>query len=453
MTSKTVPTRISAPRWRRILGRRWSRCLELAVALALLAGVYGPGVGSIEFHPDESQWIATSSALEDFVCARFDSPAWQKSYWTQTQPPVVRYVVGLGRRAGGYRPADLNPAWDWSKRREANVHAGAVPPARLLWWSRLPMVLLAIVTCGIGFHLLRQSVGRIAAYAWLGLWLLSPYFHLVLRRAMGEAPMLAGVTLVLFLCARALRGSARLAARPPWRHYLWFAGLGVGVGLAGAVKLNGLSTLLAGVGAAFVYAITGPESSWRRRLSVSSTAAAVVIVCSTVTFVGLNPYLWPRPLGRTMAMVDFRFEEIDIQKRAYPGAAPVATIKQRAKVFPDRVLNANAALKLDRIAPRVGAAMNGLPSVLLNGLLAALGLSYLAVRAWRHVRRRTHDPVSVAILIVGLSAAAPALWTPLDWSRYYLLPVYVTTMLVAVGIHRWFGLGSRLIHVGHLRKS
>ena len=430
--------------WRRALHHRRAQLLELGAAVGLLATVYLGGIGSVKFHPDESQWIATSAALEDFVGARFGSATWKESYWTLTQPPLVRYVIGVGRRAGGYGPADLNPAWDWSRRSEVNVHSGAVPSADLLWWSRLPMVLLAIAASGIGFHLLRLSVGRIAAYAWLALWLVSPYFQLVLRRAMGEAALVAGVALVLFLCARALREGARMTARPPRPQYLWFAGVGVGVGLAGELKLNGLSTLLAGIVGAFFYAITGPDSSWRRRLGVSITAAGIVIVCATVVFVGLNPYLWPDPLGRTMGMVDYRFKEMDIQKRAFP-RAPVATFEQRAKVFPDRILGANAALKLDRMVPRSWGRNRGLPGIVVNGLLSALGLSYLAMRAWRHLRRRAYDPIAVAILIVGVSAAAPVLWTPLDWDRYYLLPIFVTTLLIAVGIDRLFRLGARVM--------
>ena len=409
------------------------------VVVGLLAAVYGRGIGSVKLHPDESQWIATSAALEDYVGVKLDSPTWQESYWTLTQPPVVRYVIGLGRRAGGYGPHDLNPAWDWSRRADANIHAGAVPSGRLLWWSRLPMVLLAIATCVLGFLLLRRSPGRIAAWTWTGLWLLNPFFHVVLRRAMGEAPLLAGVTAVLFLCARAVEGAALSPARPSWRYYLWFAGVGLGVGLAGGVKLNGLSTMGAGVACALLYGVVGRESSWPRRLFVSGAGAATVVACATVTFVGLNPYLWPSPLARTRRMIDFRFEEIAIQKRAFPGA-PIDTIGQRAQVFPERILNRYAALKLGRRAS--GAAAAGM---VLNGLLTALGLSWLARRAWRHLRRRAPDPVAVAILIVGVSAAGPVLWTPLDWSRYYLLPVYVTTLLIAVGIDRSFGWARRLV--------
>jgi len=412
---------------------RWRRPLEFFVVLCLLAGSYGIGIGAIKFHPDESQWIATSSALEDFAGGRFDSATWGESYWTQTQPPLVRYVIGLGRRMGGYRPDELNRAWNWTLPAKMNEHRGAVPMARLLWWSRLVMVVLAIATCGIGFHLLRKSLGRIAAYAWVVLWLISPFFHVALRRAMGEAPLLACVALVLLLCARVLSLTARKPERTSRSRYLWLAGVGVAAGLAGEAKLNGLSTLLAGVATAVWVGLVATTSSWRRRLAGAFGGAAIVMFCATVTFVGLNPYLWPSPWNRTVGMVEFRLQEIDNQKRAFPDS-PIHDFKQRIEILPDRILNRNAALALDTIVPNSWPALRGLPGLAVNGLFAALGLLCLLRRAWRHVLGRAHEPVAVAIVIVGFSAAAPPLWTPLDWDRYYLLPVFSTTLLIAVGI-------------------
>jgi hypothetical protein len=61
------------------------------------------------------------------------------------------------------------------------------------------------------------------------------------------------------------------------------------------------------------------------------------------------------------------------------------------------------------------------------------------------------DPASLAILIGGASGSIPALFTPLDWDRYYLLPVYFSTLVIAVGLARslMFGYGSLQRNFAH----
>src|SRR5262245_46055780 len=104
--------------WRAILDsktlmrpRNFIQYIELTLVIGILAFVYLPNLNDVEFHPDESQWIGTSDAFESYLRLEFDSPVWAPSYWTLTQPPVARYMIGIGRYVGGYHRPELNHPW------------------------------------------------------------------------------------------------------------------------------------------------------------------------------------------------------------------------------------------------------------------------------------------------------------------------------------------------------
>src|SRR2546421_7611967 len=116
--------------------------LEPLLLGCVLFAIFYPRVQSTEFHGDESLWIATSYYFDAFVEGKFDSPVWNESYETLTQPPVGRYVVGIGRTIGGYGYRDLNRPWNFNLSDEENIARGNKPNPNLLWWSRVPMCIL-----------------------------------------------------------------------------------------------------------------------------------------------------------------------------------------------------------------------------------------------------------------------------------------------------------------------
>ena len=84
--------------------RIWSSLerFEPPLVILLLTAVFVARIPQVMFHPDESHWIYSSVVFEKLVKMQWSSPVWQESYWTLTQPPLARYVIGLGRRLGGY---------------------------------------------------------------------------------------------------------------------------------------------------------------------------------------------------------------------------------------------------------------------------------------------------------------------------------------------------------------
>ena len=397
---------------------RFISLLIIVLLASLLAAFYLADINEVEFHPDESQWIATSRVFEAYFTAQFDSPVFDESYWTLTQPPLARYVIGMGRLAGGFRWDDLNVPWKWEFDAAGNAERGALPSEALLWWSRLPMAIAAIISILVAFALVRRSAGYLAGFIWLALAIGSVYLLLHLRRAMGEATLLFCVALVLLVSYRILLLLNSDKPLQIWRALLWLALLGAVAGAAGAAKLNGLSAVIPGLILAIVAAakLKRPTS---QKLLFGFLAVLTVSFSTIFVFVALNPYLWSDPAYRTAKMFNYRVQEIDLQLRLF-NENRIDNLSERFRVVPARIFQTYATVGFEG-------------SLLINILFCGAGLTYLVARSLRALLIGVLSPAPMAILLVSLAAAGPSLLTPLDWDRYYLLPVFFATIFIAVG--------------------
>jgi hypothetical protein len=414
--------------------------LELFLIGSILLIFFCAGLENVPFHPDESGWIGASYYLEAFISGQFASPVWQESHLTLAQPPVVLYIVGLGRLAGGYHVTDLNNASfnvqvDWA----TNVAQGAVPDAGLLWWSRLPMAILAALSGLLLFQSIRRGAGRGAGYIWLLMFAASSYLSITLRQAMSEAPLLAIVALFILVGEQALRSWQHAAEAYPssptlLRPLAWFILLGVLSGLASAIKLNGMIIAAAGVAmcglAALVFRGQAPRSA---RLTLLIRASVLLVLVTELTFVVVNPYLYPDPLGRTGKMFKLRLQEMQFQQMVFPESS-IDGWAERIDLVPRRVLEDYAVLHFPG-------------ALLINLALGVGGLCYLMIHAGRWVKTKQGPNSAVVILLAAGTMAVPPLLTPLDWPRYYLMPVVFSTLCIAVGIARGLLSAARYTHV------
>ncbi len=419
------------------------RLLEVGVVVAVLSGVYFHRLERVRFHGDESHWIATSCFWEAWVTPGFVEPQWLSEsvtpgefpvsdrmaatlaaeastthvwgahYWTLTQPPVSRYMIALGRIAGGYGLADLNVPWDFDVSDVQNTSLGAMPSPGLLWSSRATMAFLSVVSGAILFMLVRRCAGPVGGYAFAVLFVGSEFLRLHLRRAMSEAPLLFFTVLALLCAARALS----VARRHLGRSLAWLLLMSVCAGLAGAAKLNGLMLGFAGMALCFVvaYRHRGRDAKW---LWVAVGAAILVLAITLAVFWAVNPFLYRQPLLRTAAMVQFRRWEMTGQTRNSRWHIP--DLFAWLGIVPRRILSEYPAVHFG----------------LINGLLAALGLYALARAAWRWLAGKDEaaGATGIALLAVAAVTALPMLTTPLDWDRYYMYPVLFVSVGMAVGV-------------------
>ena len=383
--------------------------------------IYCSGGYSIPFFPDESHWIATSSAFEAYFGGDFDSSLWDESYWTVTQPPLPRYLIGFGRWTGGSGTDDLNLPWDWYKDEQTNIKEGRMPSSQLLRWARLPMRILTAITIFIVFVLLKKFLGRIPAYLWFVICLVSQYLPVTLGRAMGEAPLLACICILLFISCRLLQVSDDDHAAKTGRIYFYILFLGVVIGLAESSKLNGLS-ILASV--FMLVLLIGLRMKNNRTLKIRFVLFSIFILAfsSQFTFVLLNPYLWKDPLNRTEIMFEHRVLEMRLQQNEYPDFK-IQGFSEHISVISKRIFQTYSSIHFEG-------------AIWINMIFFFAGLVFLIRQAVQYFRHIHTNPFAAAVLTIGTMASTPSLFTPLDWDRYFLLPVFFSTLGIAIGIWR-----------------
>jgi hypothetical protein len=332
---------------------------------------------------------------------------------------VSRYMIALGRIAGGYGVADLNIPWDFDATDAQNVLTGAMPSAGLLWASRAMMAFLSVISGAILYLLVRHCAGAIAGYSFVGMYAGSEYLLTHLRRAMSEAPLLFFTTLALLCAARALT----VAPRRLGRAVAWLLLMSICAGLAGGAKLNGLALGFAAVVLCFVVALRY-QGRDVKRWRVAFLAAFLVTAITMGVFILVNPFLYPQPVSRTVAMVLFRRWEMTNQAMNPQWRIP--DLSARMRILPLRIFRDYPAVHIE----------------FFNELLTMLGLYVLTRSAWQWLADKENAAIltmhnagiSVAILAVGAVTALPPLLTPLDWDRYYMYPVLFVSMSVAVSL-------------------
>jgi len=417
--------------------------------LILLSCLYLRGIDQVDFHRDESQWIANSAYLEAALDPDFIQPEWITTnqlspglkawflsrvptglgsleppndtwgtyYWTLTQPPVARYIIAIGRRLCGYTAQDLNTPWKFRSSESENLAAGSIPARGLLRSARATMAVLSIASGMILFTLVSASAGRTAGWIFIVLYAGSPYLLIHLRRAMGDPSLLFFTCLAMLTGMLALQTWEKTQERA-WPLF-WLALTGFCAGLAGASKLNGLGLAGAGVALGWLIALHPKGFATRSdRLTFAFAASLVVMMTTAITFIAVNPFLYPNPLARTRAMFMLRISEMSNQSKNPLWG--MSGLEQRLAIIPRRILEDHALIH----------------SGLINALLGSVGLVYLVRSAWQWLIGKGSSPASPVLLVVGCASVFPALTTPLDWDRYYLFPVVFLSLLIAIGLGR-----------------
>lgn len=438
-----------------VVGGRWSVGLAVAVFL-LAAAVLFQRASQVDYNTDEGQKIAAAGYFElVFVDRVFTGPAWDETYWTLTQPPMVRYILGAAIWLTGNPIPRLNPEhridevrgpdreryWDARTfrdedrlNRERRIDK---PSAAVLAAGRAPMVLFGAGAVLVLFLLGRALGGLVAGLvASLGL-LLAPIALTWLPRANAEAPLLFFLLLGLCLGAWAalmargeLVGLASRVVRPGGKNVArtdvlgraWpILGVlaGAATGLGAATKLPGTLGLVALAGFT-VWSLA--VRRWTPRSAAGSWRwSGLAAVVGLAGFVLVNPFLWPDPVGRTSAMLHFRRQELFGQR----------VLNDRDAVPDDLAARASVLLERSFVLEAPVARRTGLP---LDAALAVVGVGVLGRRAWTGRREGGlvgPEAFVLAWIATFLVGTAPNLG--LDWQRYYLPTVALGLVLTGVG--------------------
>jgi hypothetical protein len=169
-------------------------------------------------------------------------------------------------------------------------------------------------------------------------------------------------------------------------------------------------------------------------------ACASLVVAAVFTFVALNPYLYPDPLGRTKNMVSQRLSEMERQQASSPSQRISGPLIPRISLIGERVFHQYAALRFAR-------------SWIINVPLCSVGLWFLLLAAWSWLRSGTGYGGSLVLLLIAFSSSLPALMTPLDWDRYYFFPVFFSTIFIAVGVLEIINRSARWARRWHVSRE
>jgi 4-amino-4-deoxy-L-arabinose transferase-like glycosyltransferase len=397
----------------------WNIIETIIIVLAVSFG-YLRNLDTVEFHKDESHWIGTSYMFEAYFKGEFWSDAWGESHQTVTNPPVPRYLIGISRFIGGYRVTDLNRPWNYQRGVNFNERVGAMPSDNLLWWSRLPMAILAVASIWMAFWFVKKFAGRLAGYLWVISAIFSPFLLLQTRRAMAESSILFFVMLAAVFCYFAVKQLTQEQQVLRWKVWLFFGLSGICAGLAGESKLNGLAMVGAIVLSIVAALWRRADLSGLRKFTQFMKLNAFVIILTIVTFWGIYPYLWPDLWGRTVHVFQNRVKEMSEQTIAHP-VDYIASPEQRLTILPARILEDYFPF------PFQGARY-------INFFLTLLGLGIAAASAWTWIKGKENSPAALVFLLAAFAASGPAFLTLLDWDRYYLFPVFFSTMAVTIAL-------------------
>jgi len=204
------------------------------------------------------------------------------------------------------------------------------------------------------------------------------------------------------------------------KSLIWISLFGVFTGLAGQSKNNGLVIFIAGVIILMLLTIRikqGPLS----KLKFCVVGLTGMTIATFLFFVGPNPILWKHPIKTSIELVPYRIGLLQRQAQAYPQSA-IFGWKESIQVIPSQVF-------------RTLTPFNFFGSGFIKFGLACLGLWLIAARAGQSWKAGRLDAGPLAILITGVIATVPSLFTPLNWSRYFIIPVYFVSILMAIGIN------------------
>jgi hypothetical protein len=367
-----------------------------------------PRVG---FHGDESFWIATSRYFGLIVQADFDNDEWDENYWTLTQPPGYRYVVGAALLLNGYDLNQLNRPYRWSDDLSDNRRKGRVPTNDVLQATRRVSVVFGAGAIAmlylVGVQLGHPIAGLIGAALLLG----SDYSREHFVRAMSESTFALFLLASMGLSLRAFRRGAGQFGRAN------AVSTGILLGCAMTTKLTGVLSAPALAVCALGNAVLARPASagWREAVRPLIWAATVGIV-AWVLFVGVYPTLWSNPVRMTYTIFEHRNAEIRRQQNHTPKFAVWTRAERPGLVF-------NHSLGDKTFFNR----RLGLP---LDVPLAALGVGAVAVTAWRELRGRWLGPSALMLTTIACYAAGITWGFGLNYDRY-VMPLFVLGTLMS----------------------
>lgn len=388
---------------------RWDALLAALVFVVAL-WVNLNAVPTTDFHRDEARWVHRARFLGEL--RNPTSGYWQESEVMLGQPPLGSYVMGLGLTLQG-RDLDTNGFYNFHFGQDWNRRHGNMPDeVDLAAARRTNSVVGALIAVSV-YLIARGLSNPVAGIAAAALLIPHPLAIYLSSLAGSDA-------LVTLLVAWAALVAMMLADHPTWPRAIL---LGVLLGLGGSAKLSPLALAIPLAAAGLILVIHGWRGSgasarhdgalgWR--LGVQPAIAAAAFIVS-------YPYLWPDPLGRTLALFQFRAVEMHNQGVIWSELnvhGPIDALGRIGNWLGE--VNSVTGQGVDAVARLFGLTWKPMGFDLVLAVIGALILLMLAIQ------RGLGSRWAMAALVLGGQVALVVFGMRADFSRY-LLPVLIAT--------------------------
>lgn len=398
---------------------------EIVLIFCALSLLFFSRMPSVPLEEDEIYFITTSSQLEEWVNLETDAESWQINYWTLSAPALPKYIIAIGRLLGGYQRDELLIPYDNTTSYQENVLAGNVPSDKLLMASRVPMIILAVLSGILIYALLLKEIGRVAAIVWLGLFASNPSLDRILFPAMSEPPLLFFSVLAFVLFTMGLKRLHYFLERGSdltkvTRIYLPFCVAGLSLGLAAASKIHAFMFLLP-FGVLLLYSIFVPNSPVpaKSKITYLIRMFGICALSALITFVFLNPSIYLHPIKGLGWMLQFRINAMEWQIPRNPQFVSIPIFQRWINILQDLVTT-NASIR-------------GSLGLYINSVLGLAGLTLLVRSFISSVKRRLPLELLPSIMVYFSIMIIAAFMSPLDWLRYFLFPIIGLMILISYG--------------------
>jgi len=399
------------------------------------------GLENIPFHPDESSLLFQSRDLEKIISDPL-SMVWSADRigeidqtYRLLNPPLPKYIIGLGRMLAGYSSEDVNNDWNWSATWDENVASSALPEPKLLLGSRIAttiVFLFSMIPLAITARKISRDRLLIAVLVIFGLHSLALLHG---RRAMSEGPLIFGISL-------AILGILEAEQRP------WLAGLGTAI--AASTKLSAAALFPVAI-IAILWRRKDQDKNGKLRLRGLLVFSAAAIIVSLL----LNPVLWSNPISSIGGIWNSRVEFATQQTETLRGISPelvLETPSQRisamiAMLFVRRPQTSEVANYVQQLnvgeQSYLSNPINTLFSGLVGGGLALFvsifGISHSLFRVYKGEWKRKRE---ILLLLIGtvLQASAIFLANTIPFQRYYIPLLPFTILWMGLGVSSLFNL-------------
>ena len=386
-------------------------------------------VPTTEFHRDEARWTHRARFLGEL--RQPTSAYWQERELMLGQPPLGSYLMGLGLLAQG-RDLETNGFYDFHQKLAWNQQQGNTPEAAdLLAARRTNSVVGALIAASvflIASGLLNPAAGIVAALLFI------PHPLSIYLSSLAGSDALVTLTV-----AWAVLAAMSLARLPSWPKALL---LGILLGLGGSAKLSPLALAFPLAAAGVVLIVHG----WRGRGGAAAHDAALgwrllpQPAIAGATFVASFPFLWPDPIGRTLALFRFRASEMYNQGVIWPELnvnGPIDALGRIGSWLGE--VDSVTGAAIGAVAQRFGLTWQPMGGDLMLALIGALILLVMTIQ------RGLGSPTAMAALLLGSQVALVVFGMRADFSRY-LLPVLMANAIcggLAAGV-AWDAVRSRV---------